>query len=311
MNADSPPVISPNRFNPARPYQNRPLPMPCHVCSKPTITPRYHYCARCYRWCSVRKEIRARVKALKENYDPVPDVFRCSYCGAVLNEVDNKNPLFLCFDHRTPKKRNDIAVCGSVFNYMKSDMTAEEFPKVVIMLAHHFLYGTPFDKDAVKFLYWHRVSRLWKAIKRRALERRRWRATQCRICGKEPVPATRYCARCHKYADDPHFSKAQLNALIEAYDPVRDRFICYYTGVPLDEDDPGSPWYINFDHVIPRDGRRLVVAANFINVMKSEMTEEEFRAVIIELARHLETGEPFNTDVLKLKYWTGLSRMAH
>ena len=246
---------------------------------------------------------------MKENYDPVLDVFRCSYCGAALNEVDNKDPLFLCFDHRTPKKRNDIVVCGSVFNCMNSDMTAVEFPTVVIMLAHHFLYRTPFDRDAVKFLYWHRVARVWRPAKKRGL--RRWKTRHCLICGKEPVPATRYCARCHRYADAPDFSKAQLKALIEAIDPVLDRFICHYTGVPLDEADPGSPWYINYDHVIPGDGSRLVVAANFVNVMKSEMSEEEFRAVIIELARHLETGEPFNTDVLKLKYWTVLSRMAH
>jgi len=51
----------------------------------------------------------------------------------------------------------------------------------------------------------------------------------------------------------------------------------------------------------------VATAANFVNVIKSEMTEEEFKVVIIELARHFETGAPFNTDVLKLKYWTGLS----
>jgi hypothetical protein len=39
-----------------------------------------------------------------------------------------------------------------------------------------------------------------------------------------------------------------------------------------------------------------------------EQAVDEFRAVIIELAHHFETGEPFDTRVLKLKYWTGLSR---
>jgi hypothetical protein len=274
----------------------------------PTITPRFRYCARCYRWCSVRKEIRARVKTLRENFDRQKNGFRCSYCHAILNETDNKDPLFLCFDHRTPRKRNDIAVCASIMNAMKSDMLPEEFRPVVIALAHRFLHGTPFDRGLTRFRYWKRVARA--RLRRIGRLGKRWDTDECIICGKAPVPHTRYCARCHKLADDPHFSKAQLAALIEAYDRVLDAFICHYTGLPLDLTDPSSPMYLNFDHVIPRDPRRLVCAANFVNVMKSEMTEDEFRAVIIELAHHWETGEPFDTRVLKLKYWTGLSRMA-
>jgi len=92
-----------------------------------------------------------------------------------------------------------------------------------------------------------------------------------------------------------------------AYDPVSDTFLCHYTGLPVDLKDPGSPWYLNYDHVIPGDENRLVVAANFVNVMKSELSEDEFRAVIIELAHHFDTGEPFDMGVCAFKYWTGLS----
>ena len=277
----------------------------CLVCPHPTITPRYRYCLRCYHWCSVRKEIRARVKTLIENYVPAADGFRCYLCGAILNETDNKDPLFLCFDHRTPRKRNDLAVCSSVMNCMKSDMLPEEFRAVVIALAHHFLDGTPFDIKLADLKYWNRASKA-RTVRRKRLEKR-WDTKECLICGREPVLHTRYCLRCHQFADSPDFSKAQLEALREAYDRDLDAFICHYTGLPLNLTDPGSPLYLNFDHVIPGDNRRLVCAANFINVMKSEMTEEEFRAIVIELAHHFETGEPFNTEVLKLKYWTGLS----
>ena len=112
--------------------------MNCKVCGKPPMTPRHHYCKRCYRWCSVRKEIRARVRTLKKNLDRELDLFRCEYTGIVLNETDNKDPAFLCFDHRIPRKRNDIAVSSSFANIMKSDLTWKEFPAAVIMLAHHF-----------------------------------------------------------------------------------------------------------------------------------------------------------------------------
>jgi hypothetical protein len=273
----------------------------------PTISPRFRYCKHCYRWCAVRKEIRARVKTLRENLDRQKNAFRCSYCHAILNETDNKDPLFLCFDHPTPGKRGELAVCSSIMNYMKSDMIPEEFRSVVIALARHFLHGTPFDKRLTRFRYWKRVARA--RLRRAGRLEKRWDTKECIICGKPPVPHTRYCARCHKLADASDFSKAQLAALIEAYDEVLDVFICHYTGLPLDLTDPGSPLYLNFDHVIPRDNRRLACAAAFVNVMKSEMTEEEFRALIIELAHHWETGEPFDTNVLKLKYWTGLSRM--
>jgi 5-methylcytosine-specific restriction endonuclease McrA len=285
-----------------------PAPKPCTVCDNPTISPRYRYCARCRRWCAVRKEIRARVKTLRENFDRKNNCFRCSYCGAILDEKNNKSPLFLCFDHPTPRKRNDLAVCSSIMNYMKSDMLPEEFRPVVIALAHRFLHGARFDISLTRFRYWKRVARA--RLRRTGRLEKRWDTEECILCGKVPVPHTRYCARCHKLADAPDFSMVQLEALIDAYDRDLDAFICHYTGLPLDLTDPGSPLYLNFDHVIPRDNRRLVCAASFVNVMKSEMTEDEFRAVIIELAHHWETGEPFDTNVLKLKYWTGLSRTA-
>lgn len=40
------------------------------------------------------------------------------------------------------------------------------------------------------------------------------------------------------------------------------------------------------------------------------MSDEEFRAVVIELARHPETKEQFNTDALRLRHRTGLSKLA-
>jgi hypothetical protein len=279
----------------------------CPVCEKPVEKARFKYCPRCHRWCAVRKEIRARVKTLHENYDHEADAFRCAYCDAILDEINNKSPLFLCFDHPTPGRRNLLAVCCSIMNYMKSDMLPEEFRAIVLALARHFLDGTPIDISLTRFKYWSRGKKI-KLAKGERLEKR-WDVKECIICKKAPVPHTRYCARCHRLADAPDFSKARLEALIEAYDPVLDAFICHYTGLPLNLDDPSSPLYLNFDHVIPRDGRRLVCAAAFANVMKSEMTEKEFRAIIIELAHHWETGEPFDTKVLKLKYWTGLSRM--
>ena len=82
-------------------------------------------------------------------------------------------------------------------------------------------------------------------------------------------------------------------------------FRCHYTGVLLDITDQLSPWYLTFDHRTPGKKGGLVVCAAWINSMKNRLTEEEFKAVIIEFARCKETGEPFNMAVARFKYWHG------
>jgi hypothetical protein len=82
-------------------------------------------------------------------------------------------------------------------------------------------------------------------------------------------------------------------------------FRCYYTGVILEERDLSSPWYITFDHRIPGKKGDLVVCAAWVNSMKNQLSEEEFKAVIIELARCREAGEPFNMAVARFEYWRG------
>jgi hypothetical protein len=253
----------------------------------------------------VRKEIRARVRAMKAAYDPVTDRFICHYSGAPLNTDDNKDPFFLCFDHAIPGKRNDLVVCASIFNYMKSDLTYKEFPVAVHLIAEFIRTGAPFDRTAVKFEYWHRVAKKERLITAPPISR--LIATNCQICGRPPATGTLYCARCHKLADACDFSEAKMLALKARYDPRTDTFRCEYCGAELDIDDPDSPFYLSWDHVVPKDGSLLVPAAYFVNVMKSELTGDEFRAVILEIDRHFETGEPFNTNIVKFEHWTGLS----
>jgi hypothetical protein len=59
-----------------------------------------------------------------------------------------------------------------------------------------------------------------------------------------------------------------------------------------------SPWYITFDHRIPGKPGDLVVAAFWVNRMKTYLTEEEFRAVVMELADHIRSGTEFNKAVV-------------
>jgi len=79
-------------------------------------------------------------------------------------------------------------------------------------------------------------------------------------------------------------------------------FICYYTGMQLDLDDPKSPWYLVFDHWNPRDPRKIVITSALVNRMKSDLTEEEFWYFIRQLANHFRNGTVVRKR--KLAFWS-------
>jgi hypothetical protein len=90
-----------------------------------------------------------------------------------------------------------------------------------------------------------------------------------------------------------------------SWDKARKAFICYLTGLALDPHDNTNPLFLTFDHRIPKKPGMLMVAAAFVNMMKSALSEEEFWLVVGELAHHFETGGPFNKDIVKFAYWKG------
>ena len=89
-------------------------------------------------------------------------------------------------------------------------------------------------------------------------------------------------------------------ALKEAWDGSG--FRCFYTGVILDEKNSKSPKYLSFDHKTPRCEDEMVVTCALMNDMKTDMSDAEFRRVVIELANHFG-GHPFDATVLQLRHW--------
>ena len=79
-------------------------------------------------------------------------------------------------------------------------------------------------------------------------------------------------------------------------------FVCYYTGMSLDLDDLKSPWYLVFDHWMPRDPRKIVITSAVLNIMKSDLTEKEFWYFIRQLANFYRNGTPVRK--IKLAYWS-------
>jgi hypothetical protein len=72
--------------------------------------------------------------------------------------------------------------------------------------------------------------------------------------------------------------------------------------VPLVETNPKDPRYITFDHRTPRQEDDIVVAAACINDMKSDLSEDEFKGIVVQLARRF-AGESFDESALKLRHW--------
>ena len=128
----------------------------------------------------------------------------------------------------------------------------------------------------------------------------------CSICGS-PLhhPLASYCRRCKRLIDRVDIRKkpdkgARVRALQNAWDG--EGFRCYYTGIRLVEDNPKAPKYLTFDHLTPREEQEIVVVAAAINDMKSDMADDEFRAMVAQLASRFK-GREFDESVFDLKHW--------
>ena len=128
----------------------------------------------------------------------------------------------------------------------------------------------------------------------------------CAVC-ESPLhhPLASYCKRCKKLLDRVDIRKkpdkiARARALQKSWDGHG--FRCYYSGIRLVEDNHRDPRYLTFDHFTPRQESDIVIVAQVINDMKSDMADNEFREMVLQLASYF-TGGGFDERVFNLKYW--------
>ncbi len=130
-------------------------------------------------------------------------------------------------------------------------------------------------------------------------------AKECEVCSQAAHSRARLCKRCRKLIDRADTRRkpdkeARIEALRQAWDGQG--FRCHYTGVRLVEDNPRDPMYVTFDHREPRNESDVVVATALVNDMKSDLTEDEFRAFVIELAGRF-AGGPFREELFRVTRW--------
>lgn len=82
----------------------------------------------------------------------------------------------------------------------------------------------------------------------------------------------------------------RLRALQDAW--REGSFRCFYTGIALIDD--GQRWlahrYLVFEHRIPGDEASVVVTCALVNRMKTNLTEEQFKNMVRELAKVFDGG---------------------
>ena len=190
---------------------------------------------------------------------------------------------------------------------MKSEMSEQEFRTNICLLAKHFRTGEPIDQALFKLEYYrpkpkNPVAR-WFAALKDLMTPRSQIVEHCKVCGKEPLRGRTYCERCRRLVLGEMDRNVKVETLKAAYDKDVDGFRCHYTGFLLDLNDRASPWHLNFDHCFPGRPGKYWLACQIINLMKTELSEEEFKKVVMELAGHFETGAPYDRDIIKFEYW--------
>jgi hypothetical protein len=76
---------------------------------------------------------------------------------------------------------------------------------------------------------------------------------------------------------------------------------CFYTNVLLELNDDTSPWYLDFDHWLPGDPKKIVICAALVNDMKQDMTEREFWYYVCALDDHRKKHAKVKKH--RLIYW--------
>ena len=127
----------------------------------------------------------------------------------------------------------------------------------------------------------------------------------CVICGSAVHPLAEYCKRCKRVLDRVDLRRkpnraARVRAMQQSWDG--EFFRCHYSGVRLVEADHHHPRYLTFDHRTPGNEEDVVLAAACLNDMKSDMAEDEFREVVLQLASRFQGGS-FDERALELGHW--------
>lgn len=295
--------------------------MGCDICGAPSM-PHSIYCEACGHRVLNQHEGHARAVAMKAARRQ--DGYHCYYTDALLNMEDPNDPWYGTFDHPVPGVKGNLVLTGFVVNANKTNLTADEYPKVVRETVHHWDTGEPFDRNVVPFECWRKQMALRLQARKAGegrplaipmaggtLERLMVKhfgpisaaARECRLCHQRIYSPAKYCKSCSSLV----LSSRQGTAAERVETLVNGRhedgfYYCYYTHARLDLLDPTSPFSLAYDHRTPGMPGTMVLSSLIMNTRKTDMSDEEFRAFERQLDNRFSGGK-FDPTAIKLEYW--------
>jgi uncharacterized protein (DUF983 family) len=222
-----------------------------------------------------------------------------------LNLKNLKNPWYCVFDHWIPGDDRKIVLTSFLINDMKTELSAEEFRYLVEQLYHFKKNGAKVRKR--RLVYWRGFSPR-TGLPPFAPGARSVRRKKCCVCGKLFFSSSnnvKYCHVCAEILWRMRVKKFPASTIKEVLDYIRKYgYVCYYTGMSLEMENPKSPWYVVLDHWMPGNPKKVVLTSAVFNSMKSDLTEKEFWYYIEQLYNHFKK----HTKVIKKKpiYWARL-----
>ncbi|MBA4107823.1 MAG: hypothetical protein C0485_18980 [Pirellula sp.] len=110
----------------------------------------------------------------------------------------------------------------------------------------------------------------------------------CKVYGVLHDPQMKWCPSCSKILGRndtraKHNKNARLAALKRAWGGSA--FYCEITGWRLTTTDRESPFYLTWEHLVPGNEKKVVVAAALVNRMKVDLTINEFKLLVCALAK--------------------------
>ena len=266
----------------------------CIGCHKRIILSRSKYCPDCAPLGKRLHNEHYHAKARKCFWAYLNKHGRtCCLSGLSLEINDDTSPWFLVFSHLHSKDNTKILPASALISVMKATLSKKEFRYYVLALDDHRRKHLKVKK--IPLVHWQGFLPSGEKA--------------CAGCGRAAaLKGRRFCATCARLHVRMKHARLLRECINEIWAYIRTYgYVCYYTGMVLNVDDPKSPWYLVFDHWMPRDPRKMVITSALVNAMKSDLTEEEFWYLIRQLANHFRNGSPVRKR--KLAFWSRPYRM--
>ena len=132
------------------------------------------------------------------------------------------------------------------------------------------------------------------------------------MCGRKVFSIKSiYCRTCSHFSARMSDERFPLKTRDDLWKSVRRNvrkhgrkraYVCEYTEVDLDVFDESSPWFLEFDHLVPGDPSKIVMTSAWLNEMKGDLTFKEFKGSVVQLFNYWFKGIKIKKKKFRYSY---------